>query len=233
MSDNRSSFAVPWGAKDCAKLIFLAIVFITVSIVLFEIAVHAAGQSSGEGSSASPVAEFGGQIIFYSAFLAACWVYFKRKRYKITFATLGFRRTPLAKAFLWTVLIYFLDLIGTVIWVRLVKSEPLPVKKDYGSSILGFVLAFAGIAVLAPVVEELFFRGILFQGFSKRLGLIGGGCASAAVFMIFHVDPRVYGRIFISGALFAFLYYRTRSLWPSIVCHSVANSLAVISLFMS
>ena len=228
----RTQPGVPWGAKDSVLITLFSIVSIIVCMVVFNIILAAAGLS-GDSSKASPVPEFGSDIVFYSAILLACFLFLRHRHYHVSLSMLGFRRTRLGKAILWTLLVYVLDTIGTAVWLHFVQSEPLPVKTEYGATVLGFMLAYLGIAVLAPVVEELFFRGILFQGFSQSFGPLWGGVTSAAVFTIFHVDPHVFGRIFWTGILFAFLFYKTKSLWPSIVCHFIVNSLAVIALFAS
>src|SRR6185436_13324108 len=46
-------------------------------------------------------------------------------------------------------------------------------------------------AVFAPLVEEIFFRGFLFQGFRARYGWITGMVLSAAIFAAAHLDPVV------------------------------------------
>lgn len=228
--EQNNRFAVPWGAKDAFFLFLLAITFIIVSLVVFTIAFSLAGFGKKNGQ-ASYVSDFGLNIVFYGAILLAVLAYFKKKGYKITPAELGFRGTPVGPAILWTLLIIFLDFTGSGIWSYFVSQPALPLKHEYGSTVVGFLLAFIGIALLAPVVEEMFFRGVLFPGFSKRFGLIIGGFLSALLFAIAHVDPHLYGRIFLSGILFAFLYFKTRSIWPGIACHFIVNSLAVIAIF--
>ena len=222
-----------WGVKDVIILALVTFFWIVVGQVVFQILMNATGLSRNTGSPASPIAEFGSSIVFYSTILLISLLYLKLRGYSFSLRVLGFRRTRFWKAVLWTALIFVLDIAGTIAWVSLVKSEPPPVKTEYGVTVLGVTLAVLGIAVMAPVVEELFFRGIIFQGFSNRFRFLAAAPMSAVVFALFHIDPRVYGRIFISGVLFAFLFYRTRSLWPSIGCHVIGNTIAVIALFAS
>ncbi|MFQ5578628.1 MAG: lysostaphin resistance A-like protein [Anaerolineae bacterium] len=85
----------------------------------------------------------------------------------------------------------------------------------------------AGGAVIAPLAEELFFRGFLFAGLRRRFGWQRGMVISAALFALLHFTPTAILPIFILGCIFAFLYQRSASLWPSILMHMLTNSLAL------
>src|SRR5687768_6438901 len=60
-------------------------------------------------------------------------------------------------------------------------------------------------AVFAPLVEEIFFRGFLFQGFRERYGWITAMLISAAIFAIAHLDLVVLIPTFILGCLLAYV----------------------------
>jgi membrane protease YdiL (CAAX protease family) len=81
------------------------------------------------------------------------------------------------------------------------------------------VLAF-GAAVLAPIVEELVFRGIILQRWAYRWGTRTGVIASSALFAVGHGEW--FGH-FLFGMLMALLYLRTRRLWVPIVAHGINN----------
>jgi hypothetical protein len=81
------------------------------------------------------------------------------------------------------------------------------------------LLAF-GAAVLAPVVEELLFRGIILQRWAYRWGTRTGVIASSALFALGHGEW--FGK-FLFGMLMALLYLRTRRLWVPIVAHGINN----------
>jgi membrane protease YdiL (CAAX protease family) len=58
-------------------------------------------------------------------------------------------------------------------------------------------------AVFAPLVEEIFFRGFLFQGFRARYGWVPAMLISAAIFAAAHLDLVVFIPTFILGCLLA------------------------------
>ena len=83
--------------------------------------------------------------------------------------------------------------------------------------------------VMAPLFEEIFFRGFLFRGFSILVGLGDGACVSAAVFGIAHLQLDVFVPLFALGLALAWVYKRTGSLWTSIAFHALFNGLSVLA----
>src|SRR5581483_10513586 len=96
------------------------------------------------------------------------------------------------------------------------------------------VIPFALLLVIgvAPVAEELFFRGFLFQGIVKYLGLYGAAAVSGALFALIHVNGRdSLGLIIpftVIGLLFAVLVGKTGSIYNSIVVHFSFNLISAL-----
>jgi membrane protease YdiL (CAAX protease family) len=88
-------------------------------------------------------------------------------------------------------------------------------------------------AIFAPLVEEIFFRGFLFQGFRARYGWVTGMLMSAAVFAAAHLDLVVLIPTFILGCLLAYLYHRSNSLWPGIILHFLVNSFGLLAAYFA
>ena len=86
-------------------------------------------------------------------------------------------------------------------------------------------------AIFAPLVEEIFFRGFLFQGFRARYGWIPGMLLSSVIFGMAHLDPVALIPTFILGCLLAYLYQRSNSVWPSVIVHVLVNSLGLCSAY--
>lgn len=87
--------------------------------------------------------------------------------------------------------------------------------------------------VLAPLAEEFVFRGVLYAAFRKtRLGVIGSGIMLSAVWSAMHwgYSPQNLVALFCLGLLFAYIVWRTGSLWPAIVGHAANNMVAVAAL---
>lgn len=87
------------------------------------------------------------------------------------------------------------------------------------------------ITIGAPLVEELLFRGGVMNslhraGYGPRAMILW----SALIFGVFHLNPAQIPFAFLLGLLLGWLYYRTGSLLPGILCHFINNSLGVILL---
>ena len=78
------------------------------------------------------------------------------------------------------------------------------------------------IVLLAPLTEEVLFRGVLFHRCARRWGVRRGALATAALFGILHLNPV---GIFAFGLLLQVLYLRTRSLWVTAFAHALNNGI--------
>jgi membrane protease YdiL (CAAX protease family) len=87
--------------------------------------------------------------------------------------------------------------------------------------------------VLAPFVEEIFFRGFLFQGFRERYGWTTAMLLSAAIFAVAHLDLVVLIPTFILGCLLAYVYHRSNSIWPGIILHFLVNSFGLLGAYFA
>ena len=86
--------------------------------------------------------------------------------------------------------------------------------------------------IFAPLIEEIFFRGFLFQGFRQRYGWLRGGLISAVVFAIGHLDPVAFIPTFILGFLLAYMYHRSNSIWPGVILHFLVNGFGFCSIYV-
>jgi membrane protease YdiL (CAAX protease family) len=89
-------------------------------------------------------------------------------------------------------------------------------------------LALAGAAAVvgAPVAEELLFRGYVFGGLARRWGFWPAALLSGAIFSANHLDPGSFLPFWGVGVLLAWLFWRTGSLWASIVMHLCFNAVS-------
>lgn len=84
--------------------------------------------------------------------------------------------------------------------------------------------------IVAPLVEEIFFRGFLFQGFRQRYGWIAALLLSSGIFAAAHLDPVSFIPTFALGAAMGYVYHRSNSLWPSVILHFLNNGFAMCLL---
>ena len=101
-----------------------------------------------------------------------------------------------------------------------------------GPLALNFIITLVGAGLLAPVAEEMFFRGLIHRWFSARFGVWPAVFISSAIFAAGHADSAgVVASAFVLGLVLAALYDRSRSLWVTIAVHATNNCLAVALLY--
>ena len=93
------------------------------------------------------------------------------------------------------------------------------------------VFGIISIAIMAPLVEELLFRGAI-QGYMLRKGMkpLHAILIASAIFGIVHMNPIQIPFAFAIGMIFGWLYYRTGSVVPGIVGHFINNSIACLQM---
>lgn len=96
------------------------------------------------------------------------------------------------------------------------------------------VLAMLQAAVLAPLVEEFAYRGVLLVSLMKRLGPAAAIALSGGIFAVAHLgtQPQAVLPLFLLGLALGYVAYRTRSLLGPIVGHSLFNGLMVVGTYL-
>ncbi|MGH7666771.1 MAG: lysostaphin resistance A-like protein [Candidatus Dormibacteria bacterium] len=99
-------------------------------------------------------------------------------------------------------------------------------------------LAVISLAVIAPLVEEVVFRGFIYGALRRRFGVTLSVVVSSVIFALAHTFS-VGGSIvllgpslFIAGVALALVYERSRSLVPGMVLHASFNLIAVAAIFL-
>ncbi len=82
---------------------------------------------------------------------------------------------------------------------------------------------FLAVVVVAPLAEELFFRGLVLRGYLGRYSVTAAVWTSALLFAVFHLNPWQGVIALPVGVLYAWLFLRTGSLLPGIVGHATVN----------
>jgi membrane protease YdiL (CAAX protease family) len=94
---------------------------------------------------------------------------------------------------------------------------------------IAVAMLFVAIVIVAPICEEIAFRGFLFRGLTESfVGVAGAITLTAAGWALMHVqyDWFVICQIFLLGVLFGWLRWATGSTLVTIVLHTIANFIA-------
>ncbi|GAA2234681.1 type II CAAX endopeptidase family protein [Promicromonospora sukumoe] len=146
----------------------------------------------------------------------------------------GIRRAKprhLVVAALLGVAAYVLGTVAAIVYM-VVSGDTQNVQTSYQAAAAGgwWSLAFAIIAgaVLTPLGEEAFFRGVLANAFLARYKAWIAVLASAAIFAVAHGINPVLPVAFVVGVLTALLFRWSGSIWPGVLLHGVNNATALL-----
>jgi len=86
------------------------------------------------------------------------------------------------------------------------------------------------IVIIAPIVEELIFRGVIMAGFSRIYHPVFAILFSALLFALFHLNPWQFPAAFALGLILGWIRIRTGSVLACIAGHAIHNGLVFLSV---
>ena len=171
-------------------------------------------------------------LILEGVLLATVWI-FAVAKYRISWRALGLWRLPNAGDVILAGSVFLVGIgvqVGYLTILRLIGVDTGRVTPSTFIEEGGVVLVLLSILALAvaPVAEEIFFRGFIFGGAATRYGFMKGALASAALFSIAHIEPLKFLPLFVLGFLLAWIYHKTGALWGSMIAHLLNNALVLV-----
>jgi len=145
----------------------------------------------------------------------------------------GLRLTRPGPATGWTLVTWVSFFAFATVWgVALGITEPdeLPEELGVDGSTAALVTVALLVCVLAPIAEELFFRGFCFTALRRTLGMLPAAALTGIIFGAIHLggtEIEFIVPLMVFGFLLCLLYVWTDSLLPCIVLHSLNNALAL------
>jgi membrane protease YdiL (CAAX protease family) len=217
-------------------LVLLALVLVFASVANVPFGADATALVLGDGE----LTLIGATIILVStqtALLLISWLFVYRPR---ALAGLpGFPgREPLKAAALgvaWGVAAWVVStvLIGVVaVVLQQLGMEPEPQAAERAIEMLDPVLVVLAIVVIAPIAEEVFFRGVVFNAWLREGGRRFAFIGSAFLFAVIHVSLLSLLPIFALGLMLAWIYDRTGTLVAPIAMHATVNGISVALAFL-
>ena len=152
---------------------------------------------------------------------------------------LGIRNAHLSllEGFFWGILLFLVVLMTGIIISLFSPQEPSPQPiarlileiESPGQLWLPLVLA----VVLAPLGEEVFFRGFFYPVLRRYLGVAWGIIGSSLFFGLMHLDLFRFIPLVIGSMMLTWLYEKTNSLYTSIIAHGTWNAMMIFILVIS
>ncbi|MDX9871570.1 MAG: CPBP family intramembrane glutamic endopeptidase [Clostridia bacterium] len=128
----------------------------------------------------------------------------------------------------------------TLLSMLLITVYPFEVKPQQSAEVFSaaatwqqMFLVTCVVSLLAPISEEMYFRGFLYPALRKRFGRIAAIILAGAFFGLLHFDLLRFIPITLGGVWLTLLYERTGSLYPAIMAHAVWNALMISVVFLS
>ena len=217
---------IAWGPREIAQALGIVVagfLFLGATAALV-VAVAGLSFSNSQVLGVSLVA-----TLFLDLGLFGLAAIFSVGKYRLRWSALGFRTLPLDRAWVIAATVVGMFVIGVVytVIVQLIGVDDLLPQSTLEGDVFDnrALVVMAGIlAVLAaPVAEETFFRGFLFGGLVKRLGIFGAALASGFLFSLAHAQPTTLIPFTFVGMVLAWSYVYTGSLWTNIGAHLVFN----------
>lgn len=129
----------------------------------------------------------------------------------------------------------FATLIGSI-GIVLIMAEldnyifyylPMPLEFiDLFETLITGSTGFFAVVLMAPLTEELFFRGVIFKGLSLNYKPFTAVCLSALLFGVIHLNPWQLIPAFCAGIFIGWVYFRTGNILLCIFIHALNNGLA-------
>ncbi len=98
-------------------------------------------------------------------------------------------------------------------------------ESDYG--VYGAILK---VVIMAPIIEELIFRGVVMHGLMRNYSRFTAVFVSALLFALFHLNPWQFPATFLLGLVLGILMLRTRNIFLCILGHAINNGLVLFSM---
>ncbi|MGH1492942.1 MAG: lysostaphin resistance A-like protein [Acidimicrobiales bacterium] len=128
-----------------------------------------------------------------------------------------------------------LALLPVLYWfvLKVISGDPDSTAEAFGDRVnnsADIVLFGLAVIVVAPIVEEWFFRGMLLPTLSRRFGVVAGIISSSVVFALVHREVILLPGLFCFALILAWLTAKSGRIGPAIVAHMAFNATTVVQL---
>lgn len=221
----------PWHAKELALYVLLVVgglfmLFFIRSLLLLVI------PSLAKAPSFIPFL----LLIEYIILMGPVGIILTRERHhhvrvpvQLPLAWPGWRRTFLEPVAAWVLFI-----VGLTAIVQLLGGNVPGVTGEHVSiagmpqNWLATSLLLVTAGIVAPVAEELLFRGIILPACLQWVRPTGAIIVSSVLFALLHNQGGVFITLFILGLLAGYFAWKNNSIWPAVVLHFLNNAAALV-----
>jgi membrane protease YdiL (CAAX protease family) len=241
--------AVPWTIQQT----FRGVLFTIIPWIAFALALSSLNrQSSTSTTPLAPSVDLTGAIVtfFFSVIIEGAFLiaplYFANKAFRsitphmrLALRALGFRGFSLGRALSWLVVLLLgifavnnlYQYVITVLHLNIQTNDQVLLAHSKEAPLTTYATLIAAV-IVAPICEEVFFRGFVFTGLCRGMPVGWAIVLSALLFATTHADPGSFVVLFVIGLALAFLRWRTHSIWPGIALHALNNGAAALLIVL-
>lgn len=173
-------------------------------------------------------------IALYTVLLGGTY-YYVSYQHQAPIQSLGLKTENMGGGIIWGIGIGMLSLVGGIslgYFSRYIFGQP-PARDieyalySYSKEPINWAYVFLVLiaaAILAPIFEEIFFRGFLYAGLRNKMGIQPALLINAAFFAFVHFEAIGFLPRFFVGYLLGLIYEQRRTLTAPIVAHAVYNA---------
>ena len=221
---------VPWTPRDIGLALILPLLLIALNVG----AAITTNIDTDDLTETDHIIGFGFGFLLEAALLALAFNFAIRK-YGGSWRLLGFRR-PAGMQWGFPLAIVGGAFATIWVWVGLLYALGIAPDSNIPENVYDFAIPVIMLGLLsviaAPLAEEVFFRGFLFQGVAKRWGMWAGIAFSAFIFGLSHAGAPdswlLLPAIAAIGGVFAWGFAKSGSIYPSLFAHVIFNSVSFI-----
>lgn len=180
-------------------------------------------------------------IYFITTALVLLPLLVRRVSFKELLDKLGLSKPPRLSMVTWSLFLWGLYFACSLVVVIILSTLQLPGLDLQQEQEIGFrnlqygyefVAAFLALVVLAPLFEEIIFRGYLYGRLRRRSGVIFSMVVTSLVFGLVHFQLNVAIDVFVLSLFLCFAREKFGSIWPGVFIHAFKNGIAYTLLFI-
>lgn len=132
------------------------------------------------------------------------------------------------KAYLFIIIAFFCETLLENKILSWLPPPPLWLMQEYTEVDSSLVYSLVLVCIIAPVCEEIIFRGIILEGLLQRYHAPSAIVISSLLFGSIHLNLWQFVAASAGGMLSGWVYYKTRSVLPCIWLHAINNLMSVL-----
>jgi membrane protease YdiL (CAAX protease family) len=137
-----------------------------------------------------------------------------------------FNKVPVIVVIVSVLMVLTMPVLTDPVTVLIPMSDE--VKKLFADMFDPNIISYITVILVAPILEETIFRGIILNGLLKKYSPETGIVVSAAIFAAIHLNPWQAIPAFLGGLLMGWMYWKTRSIIPGMILHFANNLFSTI-----